>query len=134
VEARDLVRLPDEAALGVAAIIAADGAHAPGRAETLPPLRPDADMLGVRFAASIGDYRSGDILWCRKLTPDAFASALNRDLLVPRPAGRYLFGRLLAIDADRIQMLPLSDGARQQVLSLPVWAAVATRLVRTLGA
>ncbi len=134
VEAKDLVRLPEEAAPEIAALINADGAHAPTRAEQLPPLRLDPGALAVRFTGSIGDYRSGDLLLCRKINPDALTAAVNRDLLVPRPAGRYLFGRLLAVDGDKLQLLPLAGGARQQVLTLPAWAAVATRLIRDLGA
>lgn len=134
VEARDLVQMPDDEALSVAAIIGSDGAHAPTRTETLPMLRPEAAMVAVRFATSIGDYRGGDVLWCRRLAREAIATALNRDVLIPRPAGRYAFGRLLAMDGERLQLLPLSDGARQQVIALPEWAAVATRLIRVLGA
>lgn len=133
VEARDLVQLPDDATLSVAAIITVDGAQAPVRTETLPMLRPEAGMTAVRFAASVGDYRGGDIIWCRRLARDAIITALNRDLLVPRPAGRFLFGRLLAVDGEKMQLLPLVDGARQQVIALPEWAAVAVRLVRTIG-
>lgn len=133
VEAKDLVRLPDEESIALTALIGPDGAHAPTRTETLPPLRADAGTLALRFTGSLGDYRSGDIIWCRRLGPDALVTALNRDILVPRPAGRFLFGRLLAIDSERLQLLPLSDGARQQVIALPAWGAVATRLIRTLG-
>lgn len=134
VEARDLVQMPDDEELSLAAIINLEGAHAPTRAESIAVLRPEAGTVAVRFASSVGDYRSGDVVWCRKLARDTIASALNRDLLVPRPAGRYLFGRLLAVDGDKMQLLPLVDGARQQVITLPEWVAVATRLVRTLGA
>lgn len=134
VESKDLVRMTDEEAPMIAALIGADGAHAPTRAEALPPLRADAGSLALRFTGSVGDYRTGDMLLCRRIGPNELAGALNRDLLVPRPAGRFLFGRLLAIDAERIQILPLADGSRQQVLALPTWAAVATRLIRTLGA
>lgn len=134
VEPRDLVQLPEDEELSLAAIIGHDGAHAPTRAESIALLRPEAGTVAVRFAASVGDYRGGDIVWCRKLARDAIHGALNRDLLVPRPAGRYLFGRLLAVEGDKMQLLPLVDGARQQVISLPEWVAVTTRLVRTLGA
>lgn len=134
VEARDLVQMPDDEELSLAAVINLEGAHAPTRAESIAVLRPEPGTVAVRFASSVGDYRSGDIVWCRKLARDAIAHALNRDLLVPRPAGRYLFGRLLAVEGDKMQLLPLVDGARQQVITLPEWTAVATRLVRTLGA
>jgi transcriptional regulator with XRE-family HTH domain len=133
VEPRDLVQMPDEEQLSVAAIVGSDGAHAPRQSETLPPMRAEPGAVAVRFAASTGDYRHGDVVWCRRIARDALATALNRDILVPRPAGRFLFGRLLAIDDDKLQLLPLVDGARQQVLALPEWAAVATRLVRTIG-
>lgn len=134
VEAKDLVRLPEEEAPEIAALVNADGAHAPTRAEQLPPLRADAGAIAVRFTGSIGDYRAGDLLLCRKIEPEELASALNRDLLVPRPAGRYVFGRLLAVDGDKMQLLPLTAGGRQQVLAQPTWLAVATRLIRDLGA
>ncbi len=133
VEPRALVQMPDEEALAVTAIIAGDGAHAPARIEPLPVLRPEPGMVALRFAASVGDYRHGDIVWCRRLARGAFATALNRDVLVPRPAGRFLYGRLLALDAERLQLLPLVDGARQQIVATPEWIAVANRLIRTLG-
>jgi transcriptional regulator with XRE-family HTH domain len=134
VEPRDLVQMPDDEELSLAAIIGHDGAHAPTRSETVALLRPEPGTVAVRFAASVGDYRGGDIVWCRKLAKDAIAGALNRDLLVPRPAGRYIFGRLLAVEGDKMQLLPLVDGARQQVITIPEWVAVTTRLVRILGA
>lgn len=133
VEPHALVELPDDGHIAIAALVGSDGAHAPARAEPLPPLRPEPAMVAVRFTASIGDYRSGDIIWCRRIGRDAVASALNRDILVPRPAGRFLFGRLLAVDEDRMQLLPLTDGARQQVVARGEWVAVASRLIRTLG-
>lgn len=133
VDSRDLVQMPDEETPSLAAVIGSDGAHAPTRPETLPVLRAEPGMVALRFAASIGDYRHGDILWCRRIARDALSTVLNRDILVPRPAGRFLFGRLLALDADKLQILPLSDGARQQVVTLPEWAAVPNRLIRTLG-
>lgn len=133
VESRDLVQMPDEELLSVAALIGSDGAHAPTHDETVTPLRPEPGTLAVRFTSGLGDYRSGDVLWCRRIVREALATALNRDILIPRPAGRFLFGRLLALDGDKLQLLPLADGGRQQVVALPEWAAVASRLVRTLG-
>lgn len=133
VEAHALVQLPDDGDIGIAALVGNDGAHAPSRIETLPPLRPEPGLLAVRFISSIGDYRNGDIIWCRPVDRESLATAINRDILVPRPAGRFLFGRLLAIDSDKMQILPLADGARQQVVSQPDWVAVASRLIRTLG-
>ena len=82
--------------------------------------------------ASTGDYRAGDELWCERLAPDAFAHALNRDVLVPRPAGRFLFGRLIGRDGEKLHLLPPGAGARQQVVADPPWIACAARLVRAL--
>lgn len=134
VDPQALVRMPQEEAVAIAAIIGPGGAHAPTRAENLPPMRPEPGSLGIRCGASVGDYRAGDMLWCRRLARDDYAQALNRDILVPRPAGRFLFGRLLALDADRMQILPLVDGARQQVVAQGEWIAVVQRLIRSLGA
>ena len=78
------------------------------------------------------DYRAGDELWCDTLQPEDFARALNRDVLVPRPAGRFVCGRLINRDAERLQVLPLETGGRQQVISNPPWIAVASKLVRAL--
>ena len=82
--------------------------------------------------ASTGDYRNGDELWLSRLAPDAFAGALNRDVLVPRPAGRFVFGRLIGREGTRIQLLPLGAGGKQQVFDDPPWLAVAVKLVRSL--
>ena len=48
-------------------------------------------------------------------------SALNRDVLIPRPAGRFLFGRLINRDEEKLQILPLEAGGRQQVVANPPW-------------
>jgi hypothetical protein len=80
----------------------------------------------------VGEYRAGDELWCDRVNPDSFAAALNRDVLAPRPGGRFLFGRLLGRDGAKLHILPLGAGARQSVIADPPWLAVAARLVRTL--
>ena len=59
----------------------------------------------------VGDYRAGDEIWCQTLRPEDFGRALNRDVLVPRPAGRFLFGRLINRDGEKLQILPL-EGRR----------------------
>jgi hypothetical protein len=53
-------------------------------------------------------------------------------VLVPRPVGRFLFGRLINRDDDKLQILPLEAGGRQQVVANPPWLAVASKLVRKL--
>jgi len=133
VDAADLVESGDvPAQLPVAAIVGAGGASAPRRTGILVPPKPGPGAIGITVAASIGDYRAGDELWCETLQPGDFGRALNRDVLVPRPAGRFLFGRLINRDEDKLQLLPLESGGRQQVIANPPWIAMAAKLVRTL--
>jgi transcriptional regulator with XRE-family HTH domain len=127
-----LVELPGQDRLPVAATIGPDGANAPTRATALDIPVAQGDMVGVLVTAGTGDYRAGDQLWCRRLAPDAFATALNRDILAPRPAGRFAFGRLIGHEEDRLLMLPPGSGARQQVVTAPPWIAVAVQLVRSI--
>jgi len=132
VDAADLVQLPERPDIAVAAVLDGAGAHAPRRPTQVVPPRADPAMIAVTVAAGIGDYRAGDEIWCERLAPGAFVTALNRDVLVPRPAGRFLFGRLIGREGDRLHLLPLGAGQRQQVVSDPAWIACAVRLVRTL--
>ena len=132
VDAQDLVQAGDAAELKVAAVLGPGGAIAPKRAAIVVPPRVSDDQIAVSVAASIGDYRSGDEIWCETLQPAEYARALNRDVLVPRPAGRFLFGRLINRDEEKLQILPLEAGGRQQVVANPPWLGVATKLVRSL--
>ena len=132
VTAADLVKLPDRADLPVAAILGHDGARAPQAEATIVPPQPSPALVAVTVEAGIGEYRSGDEIWCERLEPERFASALNRDVLLPRPAGRYVFGRLIGREGKRVQVLPLGAGAKQQVFDDPAWLARAVRLVRSL--
>lgn len=143
VTAADLVTLPERSDIAVAAILDATGAHAPRRAATVIPPVPTPGMVAVTVSVGIGDYRSGDTIWCETLAPGDFARALNRDALVPRPAGRFIFARLIGrelpaagagtgSDPGKLHLLPPGVGARQQVITDPPWIAVATRLVRAL--
>lgn len=132
VEAQDLVERGETAELKVAAVLGPGGAVAPRRAAIVVPPRVDGGQIAVTVAASIGDYRSGDEIWCDSLEPGDYARALNRDVLVPRPAGRFLFGRLINRDEEKLQILPLEAGGRQQVVANPPWLGVAMRLVRAL--
>jgi transcriptional regulator with XRE-family HTH domain len=132
VDASDLVRLPDRPEIAVAAVLDGSGVQAPRRPASVVPPRGEPDMIAVTVGGGIGDYRAGDEIWCRRLAPDGYAGALNRDVLVPRPAGRFLFGRLIGREGDKLHLLPLGAGARQQVVSDPPWVACAVRLVRAL--
>lgn len=132
VDAQDLVQAGQAAQINVAAIIGPGGAVAPKRSAIVVAPRVDESQVGVIVAASVGDYRSGDEIWCDTLQPGNYALALNRDVLVPRPAGRFLFGRLINRDDEKLQILPLEAGGRQQVVANPPWIAVASKLVRSL--
>ena len=132
VEAADLVKLPERADIPVAAILGPEGAAAPRREGIVVAPRATPGLVALNVEASLGDYRAGDELWLERLAPEDFSRAINRDVLVPRPAGRFLFGRLLGREGDKLHILPVASGARQQVVTGAPWAAVAVRLVRGL--
>ena len=132
VDAQDLVDAGETAELKVAAILGANGAVAPKRTAIVVPPRVDSGQVALIVTAGVGDYRAGDELWCDTLQAGDYARALNRDVLVPRPAGRFLFGRLIDRDEERLQLLPLGAGGRQQIVANPPWIAVAIKLVRSL--
>ena len=140
VEASDLVQAGEERSdLPVAAVLGATGAAAPKRTAVVVAPRSSAGQMAVTVSASVGDYRAGDEIWCDALAPEEFARALNRDVLVPRPAGRFLFGRLIGREAPeqgeasgKLHLLPLPAGSRQQVVTGPAWIGMAVKLVRSL--
>jgi hypothetical protein len=132
VDAQDLVEGGEAAELKVAAIVGPGGAIAPKKAAIVVPPHVGDGQVAVLVGASIGDYRSGDEIWCETLAPADYARALNRDVLIPRPAGRFTFGRLINRDEEKLQILPLEAGARQQIVANPPWLGVAMKLVRSL--
>lgn len=132
VEASDLVTLPDREDVPVAATLDHDGARAPRREGVVVPPAPEPGVVAVTVSGGIGDYRSGDEIWCLRLSPDQFGRGMNRDVLIPRPAGRFMFGRLIGREEGKLHILPLGAGQRQSVVADPPWMAVATRLMRSL--
>ncbi len=132
VEAAALVRLPDRVGLPVAATLDAAGAHAPRREVVLAAPAPAPGMLAVTVTASVGEYRTGDQIWLEPLAADTYPVALNRDVLVPRAAGRFVFGRLLGVDGGELHLLPNGPAAKVEVVANPPWIARAVRLVRGL--
>ena len=132
VTAADLVQLPTRADVPVAAILDGGAAQAPKRPMAVTPPLPGPGLMAVIVASGIGDYRTGDEIWCAPLAAEEFSQALNLDVLVPRPAGRFLFGRLIGREGRRLQILPPGAGARQQILDDPPWIARAVKLVRAL--
>ncbi len=91
-------------------------------------------VLAVR--ESSGEYRPGDLVWLQPLDPAAdpvaAARAMNRDCLVPRPGGRFAFGRLIDRRGALVGLLPPGVGQKQVVVDNPAWIAVAIMLVRPL--
>ena len=132
VEAADLVSLPAQEDVPIAATLDHEGTHAPRQDGVAVPPRPAAGLVAVTVSSGVGDYRSGDEIWLRRLDPGEFAGALNRDVLVPRPAGRFIFGRLIGREENKLQILPFGAGQRQTVVTDPAWAAVAVKLIRDL--
>jgi hypothetical protein len=88
--------------------------------------------LVLEVTASIGEYRPGDHIWLRPIDPDQAQSAINRDCLVPRPGGRFAFGRLIDRRGSLVGLLPPGAGQKQVVVDNPPWIALAVMLVRPL--
>ena len=132
VEAQDLVEGGEASDLKVAALLGPNGATAPRRAAIVVAPKASGGQLAIVVTGSVGDYRAGDEIWCESLALEEYVQALNRDVLIPRPAGRFLFGRLINRDDGKLQILPLEAGGRQQIVANPPWLAVATKLVRNL--
>ena len=81
---------------------------------------------------SVGEFRPGDMIWLRQVAPEEAPRAINRDVLVPRPGGRFYFGRLIDRQGDFVGILPPGSGQKQQVVEGPPWIAIAEMLVRRL--
>ena len=91
-----------------------------------------APLLCLAVDAPQGEYRAGDQLWLRQMTPEDAPKLINRDVLVPRSGGRFAFGRLIDRQGTMIGLLPPGIGQRQIVVDNPAWLAVAEMLVRKL--
>ncbi len=92
----------------------------------------DAPLVVMAIATGAGEYRAGDQLWLRQLPPEAAPRMINRDVLAPRPGGRFAFGRLIDRQGSLIGLLPPGAGQKQVVIDSPPWLAVAEMLVRSL--
>ena len=88
----------------------------------------------LAVSASAGEYRAGDLVWLQPLDPASpeLARAINRDCLVPRPGGRFAFGRLIDRRGALVGLLPPGAGQKQVVVDNPAWIALAIMLVRPL--
>jgi transcriptional regulator with XRE-family HTH domain len=130
-----LVRAETDGRPTLVARLGINGAEALTRPmDAVIPIAPDGDSPLVVMAVDTGagEYRAGDQVWLRQLGPDDFGRALNRDVLAPRPGGRFAFGRMIDRDGDRVALLPPGIGHRQVVIDRPAWIGVAEMLVRKL--
>jgi transcriptional regulator with XRE-family HTH domain len=135
VDPQMLVKAENGSTPTLIARIGAGGIEAMTRpVEAVIPIVPggEAKLVVVAVESSAGEYRTGDQIWLRQIGPDDFPRALNRDVLAPRPGGRYAFGRMIDRDGERIAVLPPGIGQRQVVIDRPTWLAVAEMLVRRL--
>jgi transcriptional regulator with XRE-family HTH domain len=110
-------------------------------AEALPAPRDailptDLTASGTYVALAVetgaGDYRCGDQVWLRQVGPEDYPRLLNRDVMAPRPGGRFAFGRMIDRGDKRVALLPPGPGQRQIVIDSPSWLALAEMLVRKL--
>lgn len=130
-----LVRSDQSPRSNVVASLRASGpeALASPREAILPTdLVGDGAMIVLAVVESAGEYRPGDLVWLRQIAPDAAAQAINRDVLVPRPGGRFCFGRLIDRQGTLVGVLPPGSGQKQQVVDNPPWIGLAEMLVRRL--
>ena len=95
-------------------------------------LSDEGGLVVLAVEESVGEFRPGDFLWLRQIQPEDAARAINRDVLLPRPGGRFCFGRLIDRQGSLIGILPPGSGQKQQVVDNPPWIGVAEMLVRTL--
>jgi len=110
----------------------AEALAAPRDAILPTALGGEGPMMAMTVEASHGDYRSGDQVWLRQVESENYPRLLNRDVLAPRPGGRFAFGRMIDRDESRIALLPPGPGQKQVIVENPAWLAVAEMLVRPL--
>lgn len=129
-----LVKAEQAAEPEIIARLGASGAEALTKPmSAVLPISPGAaELVVMTVDVSAGEYRAGDQVWLRQLALQDFGRALNRDVLAPRPGGRFSFGRMIDRDGDRVALLPPGAGQRQVVIDHPAWIAVAELLVRSL--
>ena len=89
-------------------------------------------LVCLEIETGQGEYRNGDQLWMRQVSPADAAQLVNRDVLAPRSGGRFAFGRLIDRQGTMVGLLPPGIGQRQIVIDSPAWLGVAEMLVRKL--
>ncbi len=140
VEPQLLVKAADTAQPQMIARLGDGGADAlPAPRDALLPTALGGDnglgagtLVAMAVESSAGEYRAGDQIWLRQVPPSLYARLLNRDVLAPRPGGRFAFGRMIDRDDSRVALLPPGPGTKQVIVESPPWLAVAEMLVRRL--
>ena len=130
-----LVRSDENEPVQIVATLHASGPEAlarPRDAIAVTDLGGDGPLVVLAIEESVGEFRPGDQLWLRQIDPQGAQQAINRDVLVPRPGGRFAFGRLIDRQGTMVGVLPPGSGEKQQVVDHPAWIAVAEMLVRKL--
>ena len=130
-----LVRGEEAAVPRYVARLTSAGAEAlPAPRDAILPsaLGGEGPALALAIEHGAGDFRAGDQVWLRQVEPEGYARLLNRDVLAPRPGGRFAFGRMIDRDGTRVALLPPGAGQRQVVIDNPPWLAAAEMLVRAL--
>lgn len=130
-----LVKAEDQAQSQVVARLTDAGAESlstPRDAILPTELLESGTLVCLEVEAGQGEYRAGDQLWMRQVSPEEAAQMINRDVLAPRSGGRFAFGRLIDRQGSLVGLLPPGIGQRQIVIDSPAWLAVAEMLVRKL--
>lgn len=127
VDAAELVTAPE---VPIVAVLGRDGAEEPDEPESATTLSARDDLVAMRVAARIGDYRPGDILWCARLAPENVASAKHHDVLVASRYGEFVFGRLIKTKTREV-VVTLPGGKKDRWVTGPAWVARVEALVRT---
>ena len=71
--------------------VGAEPLTAPRDAILPTELDTSAPLVCLTIEASAGEYRAGDQLWLRQLSPEEAPRMINRDVLAPRKGGRFTF-------------------------------------------
>lgn len=135
VDPETLVRSESAETIAVVATLDPNGAQAletPREAVAPGDMGTAGNRMVLQVSGSTGAYRAGDQIWLYQVAPEDAGRAINRDVLVPRRAGRFAFGRLVDSEPGRLALLPPEPGRKQVIIEDPAWLAVAETLVRPL--
>lgn len=135
VEPEVLLRSETSGEPQITAVLSSSGVEAPHKpADALLPtaLMGEGPLRVLAVETAWGDYRAGDQIWLREWPVGQVARALNREVLVPRPGGRFAFGRLIGHERGHLSLLPQGGGQEPLVIENAEWLAVSEMLVRKI--